>query len=278
METGERVLISTRPSVVGFSRRYLLAFTPLALLFLALVADSYLYHRFQVRIGWVPLTLALLLGAAVASWVLRSKEALASTLLAMGLASLASFLSLSPKVTLWELPGALLRGLEGSLLLGCAAGAAATCVGVEVYRRSINYIISNIGVRIRGGVWRRQEHFLPYGHVGRVILEQSLIGKLLDYGTVILVSAAEWGAEYYTRGAGAQASAPLMPVKGEALYARTLKEVSRDPLKCLYGIRKPRKVYEVITKQQATREVVEFEQLRYLKEIAEEIKRKKLEE
>jgi hypothetical protein len=245
VRASEQRLIA-KPSPLGFARRYLLALSPLLLCAAALAARPQL----AALIPWLPgalldLLAPLLLAAAFAlSWVLRSPEAAASTLLALALPIPLSLLGAPPPGE----PLALLRLLASSYarLLPPASLAASllTALAVEVRRRLTVYEVGDVGVVIRTGVWRRQEQTIPYASIGRVVLEQSLFGRLLDYGTVIVVSAAEWGAEYYTRSValGAGRGGGSVSVG----YARTLKEVSRDPGKCIYGVRKPRRVKEAI--------------------------------
>jgi hypothetical protein len=117
-------------------------------------------------------------------------------------------------------------------------------LSVETRRKTTVYEVNDIGVVIRTGIWRRQEQTILYTSIGRIILEQSLFGRLLDYGTVIVISTTEWGAEYYTRSVAMETARGGSSVS--VGYARTLKEVSRDPGKCIYGVRRPRLVKEAI--------------------------------
>jgi hypothetical protein len=101
------------------------------------------------------------------------------------------------------------------------------------------------------------------------VLEQSLFGRLLNYGTVIPVGVAEWGAEYYTREVGTEVEGDK--VSAEVRYARTIKEVSRDPLKCLYGVKKPDEMKTVIEKMITAPFRAEIDQVKYLRKIYEKI-------
>ena len=232
MEGGARRF---RPSAIGFGRRYALALAPLAALLAA-------------PLEWVPLTLPrwaldglaplLTLAILVAAWVLRSAEAAASSALALALPAALALASGPPS------PVGALQGYLSWYPYGALAASALTLLAVEARRRSYSYELTDAGVTIRAGIWRRQEQTIPYASIGRIILEQSLLGRLLGYGTVIIVSPAEWGAEYYTR--GVEASIGRGGAAAGVFYARTLKEVSRDPGKCLYGVRRPREVKEAI--------------------------------
>lgn len=213
-----------------------------------------------------PLLLAL---AFALAWVLRSPEAAASTLLALALpfplALLAEGLSRDPVALIRLLASRYTGLLPSSSLLASLLVALA----VEARRRSTVYEVGDAGVTIKTGIWRKQEQLIPYASIGRVVLEQSIVGRLLNYGTVIIVSPAEWGAEYYTRslaaGAGKGGGAVVVG------YARTLKEVSRDPGKCIYGVRRPRQVKEAIEARLQAIQKSELEQARYLKEIRDKL-------
>ncbi|MEM2795623.1 MAG: hypothetical protein QXY49_07200, partial [Thermofilaceae archaeon] len=54
-------------------------------------------------------------------------------------------------------------------------------------------------------------------------------------------------------------------------YARVLKEVSRDPGKCLYGVKEPRKVKEAIETMIQAPYRAEIDQVRLLKDIKENL-------
>ena len=219
MEGGARRF---RPSAIGFGRRQ-----PLPLEWVPLTLPRWALD------GLAPLlTLAIL----VAAWVLRSAEAVASSALALALPAALALASGPPS------PVGALQGYLSWYPYGALAASALTLLAVEARRRSYSY--EDAGVTIRAGIWRRQEQTIPYASIGRIILEQSLLGRLLGYGTVIIVSPAEWGAEYYTR--GVEASIGRGGAAAGVFYARTLKEVSRDPGKCLYGVRRPREVKEAI--------------------------------
>jgi len=265
--------IVIHPSALGYSRRYLLAALPAILYAASLAACSQLASAYP----WLPpalldLLAPLLLTLALAlSWVLRSPEATASTLLALTLPIPLALLA-EPAPTH---PATLLQSLAarytGQLSLAVLLASLLTALAVDARRRATRYEVGDTGVVIRTGVWRRQEQTILYSSIGRVILEQSLAGRLLNYGTVILVSAAEWGAEYYARAITAGAEK-----KGVALgvgYARVLKEISRDPGKCLYGVKNPRKVKELIEAKLQAIQSASLEQLHYLKEIRDTLSR-----
>lgn len=216
---------------------------------------------------WTVLVTLLLLAL---SWVLRSPEAMSSMLLSLLLP--AAFPLLWGIVEGRE-PASLLAHMlsmyASNLEWGPLAASALVLLATEARRRSFTYVVTEAGVTIKGGIWRRQEDTVVYGSIGRVVLEQSPLGRLLNYGTVILVSPAEWGSEYYARSTGASFGGGA--VKVGVGYARVLKEVSRDPGKCLYGIKEPRKVKEAIEAMIQAPYRAEVDQAGLLKDIKEKL-------
>lgn len=259
----------SKPSVAGFSRKYLLSCTPIAAYIASLIARQAAAERLPFIPGaaWTVLATLLLL---LLSWVLRSPEAMDSTLLSL---LLPAVLPLLRGVIEGREPASLLAYVLSTyafnLEWGLLTASALVLLATEVRRRSFTYVVTEAGVTIKGGVWRRQEHTVVYGSIGRVILEQSPFGRLLNYGTVILVSPAEWGSEYYARSTGAGVGGGA--VKVGVGYARVLKEVSRDPGKCLYGIKEPSKVKEAIEAMIQAPYRAEIDQARLLKNIKEKL-------
>jgi len=277
------------PSMASFTKKYLFSLAP-SILFIALsIGMSFLGSGLKLSspkdlFYLIPLlfdavkngaginTVMIILFAVllVVAWVLRSPEASASFLLALLLPlplgvlikGYQANIQLSPNY-LWE---SYLTGLEPGILLA----SFLVFIAAELRRRSIKYRITDLGVNFKGGIIRVQEHSIPYQSIGRIVLEQGLLARLLNYGSIILVSPAEWGSEYYTRMVGAETS--LGKTSLGVGYARTLKEVSRDPLKCIYGVKNPRRVKEFLEYMVQAPYRAELDQARYLKEIRDEFK------
>lgn len=237
--------VTTKPTIRSFLKYYLESLTPLITLLLieytvrkypALSLLSYIY---------------IILGILVVAWVMRSRFTLVSTglfiiiiilLLGMGFHNSGSYLSVNSII------GWLNNLSTGYFLklvkLSAVSSSALALLYVDGFRRSIRYIVDKGGVTIMGGLIRRQEVFYPYNHISNVIVERGLIGRLLGYGSIILVSTGGWGNEMYTRMVGTGGASHHVGVG--VGYARTLQEVSRDPLKCLYGIANPEEIGRVI--------------------------------
>jgi len=202
-------------SPLGYSRKYLLAMLPAILYAVAPLLHSQLAPAYP----WLPPRLPQPPRAAPPSP--RRAPAWATTS--------------EPAVLFQELAAQYAEQLPPASLLA----SLLTALTVDASRRATRYEVGDTGAVIRTGIWRRQKQTIFYSSIDRVILEQSLPGRLLNYGTIILVSTTEWGAENYAR-----AITTGVERKGAALgagYARVLKEISRDPCKCLYGVKTPEK-------------------------------------
>jgi len=272
-----KILVSTRPSFLGFMRKYILCLAPLVALAIYAIIKSLLKNSLSVfnlilNLKFVSdlLNFTILLSILfIISWVLRSREVQWSVGLSLTISAI--FVLLKVSGDFFDL---ILKGLSvyiSSYPLASVIAVTLTILGTELYRRSIRYEITDTGIRLCGGICRRQEHYIPYDKIGRIVLEQSLFGRLLNYGTIIPVGLVEWGAEYYTRAIGVGSYGRVTAGVG---YARTLKEISRDPLKCLYGVRDAVKIKEIVERMITSPFRAEVDQVEYLKKIYNEITRK----
>ena len=232
--------ITTRPTARSFIRFYVESLIPVLLLILMKLVEA----KFHLISGVYFMYLLVLV--FVVAWVLRSRFATASIGLFIIFLLVFSWYYLHTsgiRITEFEsiirnmhevintyLPRAVSRAAVLSSLL--------TLFYAEAFRRSITYVIEKGGVTIKGGIFRRQEVFYPYTQISNAVIEQGLLGRILGYGTVILVSTGGWGNEMYTRAVGGGGLVGRGIGVGVG-YARTLQEVSRDPLKCLYGVANP---------------------------------------
>ena len=232
-----------KPTVASFIPRYLGSIVPLIVVGLADFASRY------VNYPLMPILVIMLV--FIVGWVLRSREVTAS----LGL-----FIVLYIVAVLWKIRAMNLTlqtiiyntdsigsVLDKYLTPVAFISSILVVASTELYRRSITYEITEDSIRISGGLIRKQVHSLPYDKVGRVVLERGILARLLGYGTIIPVGVASWGEEYYTRGVGVGGMK-----NGVGLgvgYARTLQEISRDPLKVLYGVPNPAKVYEELERR-----------------------------
>ena len=240
--------MEVRPTASSFLRKYLSALTPLYF-----VAAYEWPAKHGQSLGL--LVLVSVIPVLAIAWTLRNREATGSLSLFVLVATVWAAYRLAPSIPhtvsvadiVTQVPYVIkeiLAVLPSVVTTSALLASILVLLFTEAYRRSITYVIGETEILMRGGILRRQEHAIPYDKIGRVILEQGLLGRLLNYGTIIPVGLAAWGEEYYTRAVGAGGGGHGL-VAGVG-YARTLQEISRDPLKVLYGVPNPERVYRLI--------------------------------
>lgn len=205
-------------------------------------------------------------------WALRATELWASALLTLGMSTVAGLLIAGIGA------GALVSGTFVFVLLQWIAflvqpfsvlAAVIVMYWSERFRRSIRYTITTNSVKLQGGVMSSQGHVIPASQIGRVVLEQDVLGSMFNYGTVIPQSITRWGAETSFRGIGATAQKDNLGVG--IGYARGREEASRYPLDCLYGIPDPKAAQKLIEQLMQSQTTREDEQVSYLKKIYETV-------
>lgn len=241
-----QVVMETGPDPRGFLPRYLLAFTPLFLGFVSLfttVALRGFVAGFPMSVptpvgniapgmGDMVETLILLTSPigiyllfVMIGWAIRSMEMWGSSTLALGMSSLGGIFL----VTFFPVPSMskimdLLNSITYLILPASYITAIIVLAATEVYRRSIRYTITYEGLIAKGGIWRRQERVFPHRQIGKLFMDQGMAGRLLDTGTIIPIGAAQAGPG----------------------GAKAVRELSRKPLDCLYGVREPEKIMTVL--------------------------------
>ena len=265
----EKVL---RPTMRSFIKFFIESATPLILLGII----GYLSHKlpFIANVYYI----YFILGVLVLAWVFRSRFMTASVglffLLILGSIGWYIHVHNISYTDIYGLVNAFRDVVENYLPDVTRKSAVISSILVLLYaegfRRSIKYYIKKGGVTISGGLVRRQEVFYPYTQISNAVVEKGILARLLGYGTVILVSTGGWGNEMYTRAVGGGVVGGHNIGVGVG-YARTLQEVSRDPLKCLYGVPKPEEVArEIESKLSFTYEALE-KQVELLEDISKKI-------
>jgi len=224
-------IISTKPSIVGFLRKYLLCMTPVFALavyyyiapvflqlansvfapitnfaVLALSAMNVPQNVIDSTASLVGFLLVMIIFLSV-SWTFRSTEASGAIALSLAIPLIFAVVELESSgmtnTDILSIVAKILVAYNNAFPTGVFLEVIIMLIRTEMYRKSIRYEIADTGVSISGGLWRKQKHTIPYNQIGRVVLEQSIFGRLLNYGTVVPVGVAEWGSEYYMRGVGA---------------------------------------------------------------------------
>jgi membrane protein YdbS with pleckstrin-like domain len=242
----EQIVLRMHPGPGGFLPRYLLALTPLFLLALSLVTTVGIrgmvaglptsiptpMGNLAQGMGDMVETLILLTSPVgiytlfvVIGWVMRYTEMWAGTALALGLSCLGSLIiaTVFPDMSV-SLALDFLKRIGALIGPASVVSVMIVLAWTEKFRRSISYTITYEGLITKGGIWGQQERILPYHHIARLSMEQGMVGRLLDTGTIIPIGAAE-----------------------ERPGSRTeSQEKSRNLLDCLYGIREPEKIMAVL--------------------------------
>jgi membrane protein YdbS with pleckstrin-like domain len=243
-----------RPDPGGFLVRYLLAFAPLVVLIISLATLASLSGFVEGFNASLPgqvramitgmnelMEMSVLLTAPVGvylvfviiGWKMKVTELWTGSGLALGFAFLAGllFVTFSPDPAL----GHLLDFLYWIAYLIAPASIAATLILIawaEMFRRSISYTFTGGGILTVGGIRKRQESLLPYHQIGKVVVEQGPVARLLHVGTIIPLGMAS-GNPAAGKGRGKEASWGGI-------------EASHHPLDCLYGISNPEKVGKLL--------------------------------
>jgi hypothetical protein len=119
-------------------------------------------------------------------------------------------------------------------------------VGIELFRRSLEYTITRDVVIITGGLWKTVENVIPLHQIGRIILVQDRLGHVFHFGTIVPaglvfgITQIDMRGQYMT-------DDKLHPNTDTASTLRW-EQGSHNPLVSLYGIRDPANVKERLEK------------------------------
>jgi len=125
----------------------------------------------------------------------------------------------------------------------------------EFYRRGHNYYITNLRLITEKDFVSYDSRQLTYDKINDLALVQGLIGRILNFGTVIPVTASGFGLGKDSASAGIGAGigtgsgAPLLPGVGLLASGERAVHIPRGrTYHTLYGDRRPREVQETIAK------------------------------
>jgi len=125
-------------------------------------------------------------------------------------------------------------------------------LSVEFYRRAHTFYITNyrIVTELNFGGYKKDE--LNYDKINNLVLDQSVIGKMFNFGTIIPITASGLGmgedSAAVTLGMGGQISKG--PMIGGAITGSKGMNVPRSRSSyMLFGITNPQSVYDLISRQ-----------------------------
>lgn len=123
----------------------------------------------------------------------------------------------------------------------------------ELYRRGHNYYITNLRLITERNFISYDSRQLTYDTINDLALVQGLIGRVLNFGTVIPVTASGFGLGEDSAsagigvGAGIGGRAPLLPGVGLSASGERAAQIPRGrTYHTLYGVQGPREVQETI--------------------------------
>lgn len=265
---GEEVLLTTRPHFLG------MAGLMLFWLFIGALgaAHFYFYPRFQAELLVTPgvdflsaffSKEAFLLGHAydviwVGSLVLplvimavfRINFAYVLTLLLLIALKFLLQWKVEPKLTL---PAGGHVHLENFLLL--LAGLVGV-IGCEFFRRGHRYYLTTHRIVARFGNFRVSERAILYSKIDDLILQQGVLGRIFDFGTLIPITSSGLGMGQDFALAGAQAGAGKGPL-GAGIFAAggKVQNVPRElSFYVLYKIKDPKQARDLIIQEMQARE------------------------
>ena len=260
------VILTTRPALRGFFTRYLLGLTPVFLVGISLLALPFIRDlvngSFKSTVislqTIVPelsqyLEIAVLLIAPVGIFLffiglgdlIHRPEIWTGaglTLLLSGIGALVmvqgsdgALLSTGYLLTVFQWVAYLVQPFS-------LVAAALVIVGDEAFRRTLRYTLTRDVVIITGGIWTQVENVIPLQQIERIVLVQSLLGRLLRFGTIV-----PEGKVFGLAGADMTGHNETGTILRDADRVSVLhRQRASNPIVCLYGVLHPGDVKERI--------------------------------
>jgi hypothetical protein len=257
------VLLETHPSPGGFLSRYLLCLTPLVLAGISVlvltclqsmlaVSSPSIVHSLETIVPELPafIQITALLIAPVGIFLLfiYIGDAInhpeiwigaALTLLLSGLGAVLQVQIMSAPAVSTPYLLTLFQWIAYLVQPASCIVSVLLLIGTELFRRSIRYTILRDVVRITGGVWTPVEHLISYKQIGRIMVKQNRFNRSIHVGSILFSGAMYHGMDSSRNGTAASSG------MGTG-YTLVSPEETHSPLDCLYGIRDPEKVKDVL--------------------------------
>lgn len=142
--------------------------------------------------------------------------------------------------------------------------------GVEIYRKSHVFYITNYRIITSLRFLGTKENALSYDKINNVVLEQSLFGKIFNFGTLIPITASGLGMgedmAAVTLGIAGQRGKGTI-IGGAITGGRTVGVPRTRSAYALFGISNPREIYNIVSQF-----VQEYIEAPYLKEMTKELR------
>jgi membrane protein YdbS with pleckstrin-like domain len=136
------------------------------------------------------------------------------------------------------------------LLLG--ASAVTAMVFTEIYRRGHSYVITNYRIVMKKDFIQRKEREITYEKITDVYLDQGVLGRIFNFGTINLITASGFGLGADSAQALIAATVPMKETKvtGGFLGGKSVQMPRAATYFSLYGIPDPKKARVIIGNRQ----------------------------
>ncbi len=119
-------------------------------------------------------------------------------------------------------------------------------IGVEFYRRSYEYYITNHTIVLRGGLISKTERSVLLSKIEDVVVLKPLLGRITGFGHIIPVTASQIGLGETGSIVLAETKIPKTPVSTSVGGFRTIFDFKPRPHNSLYGIKNSERIRETI--------------------------------
>jgi membrane protein YdbS with pleckstrin-like domain len=243
IESADSVPLTTNPDKMSFIFKYGMALSACILVVVAIIVQlviNNMIREISPELSDV-ITLIFFIGILlifiIIGWAMKLTEMWISMALTLGLSGLVGIPVAFFLASQTGQPQFLLSLVQWIAFLIQPFSVIAAIIVIawtERFRRSIQYTITQDGVWIKGGVYKKQERMIPLIKIGMIEMEQDYFGIRYNYGTIIAHSSTRMGSEMSGREAGCE--------------AKSSREESRNPLYCLYGIPNPQNAKQILTR------------------------------
>jgi hypothetical protein len=260
------VLLQTNPSARGFLTRYLLCLTPIALAGLSVLVLTYLMNILTESSqsvvqslgtivpelpAFIEITVLLIAPVGIFLFFIFIGDltnnpeiwiGAALTMLISGIGAFYMVLTSGLPTVTTPLLLSLFHWIAYLVQPASVVATVLVLIGTELFRRSIHYTLYRNLVRITGGVWTPVEHLIAYKQIGRIMVRQNRLNRLIHVGSILFAGAMYHGMD--TK----RTDSDGLPGTESLLSGYTLlsPESVHSPLDCLYGIINPEKVKELL--------------------------------
>jgi len=133
-------------------------------------------------------------------------------------------------------------------ILILAAASIAAMILIEIHRRRCLYVITNRRVILREGLTFKEEE-ITYDDIAHLRVEQGILGRIFNFGTINLISAFDLEPCSIQYGEIREEFGDFEDLKNR-IFERDLKKVGDKGILRLYGIPNPRRVRIIIGNRQ----------------------------